>query len=75
MKSDETVISQGQTHSRLTECGSRQAIQAGPDHLDSVVSPSRGLSFDMHHPQIDLFAKRFSKMLPQFVSPVLDSLV
>ena len=32
--------SQSPTHSRLAECGSRQAIQARPDHPNRVVSPS-----------------------------------
>ena len=39
----ETSNTQGPTHSRPTERGSRQAIQARPDHSDRVVSPSRGL--------------------------------
>ena len=43
----ETSDSQSPTHSRLAERGSRQAIQAGPDHPDRVVSPSRGISNDM----------------------------
>ena len=32
---------QSPTHSRPAECGSRQAIQARPDHSNRVVSPSR----------------------------------
>ena len=39
--------SQSPTHSRPTECVSRQAIQARPDHSDIVVSPPRGLPSDM----------------------------
>ena len=35
------------THSRLAECGSRQAIQTRPDHPNRVVSPSRGLPSNM----------------------------
>ena len=35
---------QGPTHSRPAECGSRQAIQARPDHSDGMVPPSRGIS-------------------------------
>ena len=35
---------QSPTHPRPAECGSRQAIQAGPDHSDGVVPPSRGFS-------------------------------
>ena len=65
--------SQDLTHSSLAECGSGQAVQAGPDHSDRIVSDSSGLSVDMHQPQIDLFAMRFNK-LPLFVSPVADSL-
>ena len=38
---------QSLTHPRLAECGSRQAIQAGPDHPDGVVPPSRGFSNNM----------------------------
>ena len=38
-----TSDSQSLTHSRPAECGSRQAIQARPDHPKGVVSPSRGL--------------------------------
>ena len=35
--------SQSLTHPRPAECGSGQAIQTRPDHLNRVVSPSRGL--------------------------------
>ena len=38
------------THSRLDECGSRQAIRARPDHPDRMVSSSRGLPKNMHRP-------------------------
>ena len=72
-----TGYSQSPTHSRPVECGSRQAIQARPDHLNRVVSSSRGLSVNMqlvHQTQIDLFAKRFNSKLTQLVSPVLDPL-
>ena len=44
----ETGYSQSLTHSRLSECNSRQTIQARPDHSDKVVSPSRGLPVNMH---------------------------
>ena len=37
----ETSNSQSPTHSRPAECGSRQAIQARPEHSNRVVSPSR----------------------------------
>ena len=43
----ETGDPQGPTHSRSAEYGSRQTIQARPDHPDRVVSPSRGLPVDM----------------------------
>ena len=65
------------THSRPAECGSRQAIQARPDHSNRVVSPSRGLSLNLQQvapAQIDLFAMRFNNKLPLFVSPVPDPL-
>ena len=39
----ETSNSQSPTHTRPAERGSRQAIQAGPDHSNRVVPPSRGL--------------------------------
>ena len=35
------------THSRLAECGRRQAIQARPDNPNRVVSPSGGLPNNM----------------------------
>ena len=34
--------SKSPTYPRAAECGSRQAIQAGPDHSDGMVPPSRG---------------------------------
>ena len=39
--------SQSLTHSRPAERGSRQAIQARPDHPNRVVSPSRGIPDNM----------------------------
>ena len=39
--------SQSPTHSRPAECGSRQAIQARPDHPNRVVSPSGGFPSNM----------------------------
>ena len=44
----EASNSQSPTHSRPAERGSRQAIQARPDHPNRVVSPCRGLPDDMH---------------------------
>ena len=43
----ESSVHQSPTHSRPTECGSRQDIQVRPDHPDRVVSPSSGLSSNM----------------------------
>ena len=40
-------VTQSSTHSRPAEHGSRQAIQAKPDHPNRVVSPSRGLPNNM----------------------------
>ena len=34
--------SKSPTYPRAAECGSRQAIQAGPDHSNRMVTPSRG---------------------------------
>ena len=56
-----TSDSQSPTYSRPAEHGSRQAIQARPDHPNRV-------------PQIDLFATRFNNKLLLFVSPVPDPL-
>ena len=39
--------SQSPTHSRPAKCGSRQAIQARPDHPNRVGSPSGGLPSNM----------------------------
>ena len=46
----EKRCSQSPTHSRPAECGSRQAIQARPDHSNRVVSPSR--SFPSYMKQV-----------------------
>ena len=64
------------THPRPLKCDSRQAIQTGSNHLDRVVPTSRSFSSDMQPmaPASDLFATRFNHKLPQFVSPVPDSL-
>ena len=68
--------SKSPTYPRVAECGSRQAIQAGPDHSDGMVPPSRGFPSYMQQvaPTSDLFATRFNNKLPQFVSPVPDPL-
>ena len=36
--------SKSPTYPRAAECGSRQAIQTGPDHSNRMVTPSRGFS-------------------------------
>ena len=38
---------QSSTHPGPSECGSRQAIQTGPDHTNRVVSPSRDIPGNM----------------------------
>ena len=70
----ETGDSQGPTHPRPAECGSRQAIQARPDHPGRVVTPSRGFLVNIQHvaPTSDLFATRFNNKLAQFVPLVPD---
>ena len=69
---------QGLIHSKLAECGSRQAIQARPDHPNRVVSPPRevfqSIGNRWYQPQIDLFRTRFNNKLTQFVSSVPDPL-
>ena len=67
--------SQSPTHSRPAEYGSRQAIQARPDHPEWSLFQEvfQAICSRWHRPQIDLFATRFNK-LPLIVSPVLDSL-
>ena len=71
-------VTQSSIHSRPAEHGSRQAIQAKPDHPNGVVSPSRDLPNNMQQvaqvKKIDLFATRFNNKLPLFVSPVPDPL-
>ena len=44
----EASDSQGLTHSRLCECGSRQATKTKPNDTNRVVCASRDLSIDMH---------------------------
>ena len=53
----ETSDPQSPTHSRPTECGSRQAIQTGTDHPNRMVSPSRGLPNNTQ--QVALATDRF----------------
>ena len=72
-----TGNSESSTHSRPAKCDSGQAIPSGSHHSDRVVPPTGGfqtLCQKWHQPQIDLFATRFNHKLPQFVSPVPDSL-
>ena len=65
---------QSPTHSRLAECGSRQAIKARPDHPEWSLLPEvfQAICSRWHRPPIDLFATKFNNKLPQFVSPVPD---
>ena len=68
----EASNSQSPTHYRPADCSSRQAIQTRPDHLNGVVSPSRG--FQSYTQQVAPASSRpiwFNK-LPLFVSPVPD---
>ena len=51
-----TSNSQSPTHPRPAECGSRQVIQAGPDHSNRVVSPPR--SFPSYMQQVALASNR-----------------
>ena len=65
------------THPRPLKCDSREAIQTGSNHPDRVVplpEVFHQIYNQWHRPQIDLFATRFNHKLPQFVSPVPDSL-
>ena len=69
----ETSNSQSPTHPRPAVCGSRQAIQARPDHSDGVVPPSRGVQTictRWPRPEIDLFATRFNKLPQQWMHSV-----
>ena len=64
------------THSRSAESGSRQAIQARPDHpTEWSLLPKvfQAICSRWHRPQVGLFATRFNK-LPLFVSPEPDPL-
>ena len=70
----EASDSEKPTHCRPAECGSRQAIQAKPDHPNRVVSPSSGLPNNMQ--QVALAPNRpiHHEVQQQVasVSPVLD---
>ena len=64
------------THSRPAERGSRQAIQARPDHPEWFLLPEvfHSICSRWHRPKIDLFAMRFNNKFLLFVSPVPDPL-
>ena len=65
----QTGYSQSPTHNRPSECGSRQAIQARPDHSNRVVSPSGGLPSNMQ--QVAPTSNRpFCDKVQQQTSPV-----
>ena len=68
-----TSNSKSPTHSRPTKCGSRQAIQAGSDHPDGMVPPSRGFSNTM--PQMAPTSDRplCHKVQPQIASVCVSS--
>ena len=59
-------VTQSRTHSRLAECGSRQAIQARPEHPEWSLLPEvfQSICSTWHRPQIDLFATWFNNKLP-----------
>ena len=64
-----TGSTQNPTHSRLSECGSRQAIKTRPLHPDRVVSPSKGLPSNMQ--QVALASDRsFCQEVQQEVTSV-----
>ena len=68
----ETGDSQSRTHSRLAECGSRQAIHTRPYHPNRVVSPSRGLPVSIQ--QVELTSNRsICHKVQQQVTSVCDT--
>ena len=70
-------VTQSPIHSRADECGSRQAIQARPDHPKKwslLPEVFQSVCSRWHPPLIDLFATGFNKKLPLFVSLVPDPL-
>ena len=71
----ETSDSKSLTHSRPAECGSRQTIQARPDHPEWSLLPEvfKSICSQWHWSKIDLLAMRLNK-LPWLVSLVLDPL-
>ena len=69
-------MTQSQRHS-LNEWDSRQAIQARPDHPKRVIPPSRGLPVDLlvaAPASSGPVCHQFNNKLPQFASPVPDSM-
>ena len=64
---------QGLTHSRLPDCGSRQAIQTRSDHPEWSLLPEvfQLICTRWHHPQ--MVAPSSNNKLPQFVSPAPNS--
>ena len=74
----ETGDSQGPTHSRLAECGSRQAIQMRPDPFKqsglSFQSSSSQVCSRCHRPQIDLQVTLFVSPVPNPLSWAIDAL-
>ena len=68
----QTGYSESPIHSRLAECGSRQAIQARLEHSNTVVSSPRGLPINMQQLAPTSDRPFCNNKLAQFVSPILD---
>ena len=64
-----------QTHSRVSECDGRPAVQVEPSSVSSLVTASAGVQTDLSQvftPHVDLFATRLNHKVPLYVSPVPD---
>ena len=71
MENPDLVLQEtGNLHSWVAECGSRQAIQAGPDNSDRMVSSSTRPSFDIHQ-VAPTSTTPFRNEVQQQVSPFL----
>ena len=73
----QTSNAKSPTHPRPSKCDSGQTIQAGSTiQTEWSLLPEifQRICSRWHRPQIDLFATRFNHKLPQFVSPVPDTL-
>ena len=67
----ETGNPKSSTHSRPTECDSRQLTRLGQTEWSLHPQVFKAICNQWRQPQVDLFATRFNNNLPQFVSPVL----